>query len=65
VVEYKHKEAIRKGNQMSDLKIQKMLDRKTRFGGSREEALNLLNELRQQFNGDNLDLALQYWGFTR
>jgi len=50
---------------MSDLKIQKMLDRKTRFGGSREEALNLFNELRQQFNGDNLDLALQYWGFTK
>ena len=45
--------------------IQKMLDRKTRFGMPRNEAENLLNELRQQFTGDNLDLALQYWDFTK
>jgi hypothetical protein len=65
VVEYKHKEAIGKGNQMSDLKIQKMLDLKTRFGGSREDAMNLLNEMLNTFKGDNLELALQYWGFTK
>ena len=50
---------------MNENQIQKMLDRKTRFGGSRQEAQNLLNELVNTFKGDNLELALQYWGFTR